>query len=190
MRSSEIPAFLLPARQVTGAITSGATLRSNPLQVELEPQSLSYWCWASVTSAIENFYGETDATSQCGVATRCLNRPCCPPGDDTENNPVNVPYDLSTALDSNAVSPPSDQIEFGDLQMEISASRPVCCVIRWDSSGDEHVVLAAGFTPTGDVWIDDPASPGMRAIPWNTFRQRYGDDGSWIATVKTKPSDA
>lgn len=189
MAQASVPPFLRPVRQLAPAVALAGAARPNPLRVRLEAQSLHYWCWAAVTSAIENFYGETNATSQCGVATRCLHRRCCPPGDDTPNNPLNVSYDLCTALDSNAVSSPVDQISFADLQNQITAGRPVCCVIRWPT-GDDHVLLAAGYTATQDVWIDDPASPGLRSVAWNQFRQGYGDGGKWIATVRTKPADA
>jgi len=192
----DIPPILNPLRHVVAVPAApdrnlafiAPVADANPLPIVLEPQALSNWCWAAVTSSVENFYQEAYAASQCEVATRCLPWPCCPPGPDTGTNPLNVTYNLQTALNQNA-NPPAigGQISYSDLQAEISLGRPICFVVHWDAGG-AHVLLAVGWSGSGDVWIDDPAAPGLRAIPWERFCQLYGDDGYWQATLKTKHS--
>jgi hypothetical protein len=187
----DAPDFLSPVRHVApvqGA--AAAPAGANPLAVTLEQQALSNWCWAAVTSAVEYFYGEAYAAEQCAVATTFLMTPCCPPGPDTQDNPQNSVYNVLTALGNNAASGGVlGPIAYSQFTAEIDAGRPACGIVDWDSGGS-HVLLLAGYTTDGDIWIDDPASPGLRMLPWASFCALYGDDGHWNHTIKTKPSGA
>jgi hypothetical protein len=188
---AEVPKFLQPLRHVTAVVPAhtdgGASKPDNPLCVKLEKQALSEWCWAAVTCAIAAFYREPTAEDQCRVATRWLMTPCCPPGPDRPDNPLNIPYNVITALGSNAGAQFDAQISFEDLAHEVDQGRPICCVVDW-SEGRSHVLIAAGYTGDRDLWIDDPALPGLRRYSWDLFKATY-EGGVWRRTILTKKSN-
>jgi len=157
------------------------------LPVQVPVQALSNWCWAAVASAVATYYQEAYAAGQCEVASRWLQRKCCPPGADDESNVVNAPYNLVAALADNLARSVSGQISWEAYQYEIRSKRPVCFIID-RGGGSGHVIVGCGFASPDEVCLDDPspAAVGLRA-PWAAFCHAYGD-GRWVGTLMTKRS--
>lgn len=191
----QIPAFLLPLREIEGASrapaaaltrTSAATAM-NPLPFQMPRQQLSNWCWAASTAGVQAYYREPFAKSQCEIASDWLGSQCCPPGPDLPSNPNNVTYNLETALSGNLEAPAiGTALSFDDLAREIDARRPLCCAIQW-SNGEIHFNAVVGYArgQPNKVVVKDPKY-GDHELPYDNFATRYRGNGTWIASLKTR----
>jgi hypothetical protein len=156
------------------------------LSVPLAKQEMDNWCWAAVTAAIEAYYQEPFAETQCQVATRWLGEKCCPPTQDKTSPLQNSMYDLVTALRGNAAGGAlGGQFQNADLRREVDAKRPLCCILG-KGGVPSHVILAVGYTDGGDIILNDPACPGLQFTPLGAFRTTYAGGGTWMDSLMTQ----
>lgn len=147
------------------ASPTAGTPGANILDVTIQPQSQSNWCWAAVAASVSDYYakrGGPAAQSQCQLATTFLNAACCldpmpPPDTDWPGNKeFSLDLPLST-LGLLAGSKVSSAASFPAIRQEVSAGRPIGCHISW-SSGDGHFVCIIGVDEAlKEVVVRDPA---------------------------------
>ena len=178
-----------PAPQAAGGAAS-----NNPLQIAVQTQLQTEWCWAAVTASISAFYSDAPAKKQCELATTLLYTDCCieplpPPPPPAWSG--NAPYALDGALQLvNHLKGDliSDVIPFAQIVTEIDAGNPVCCHINWTTGnlGGHFNVIVGYDGTTRDVIVRDPYSPyGQSTLPYETFKSNY-HGGTWDQTYLTR----
>lgn len=184
----QVPAFLGPLIAIetveldNWSLELDATAPGNVLAMEVQSQLLSNWCWAATTASIEAWYHEPYAQEQCAVASEWLGLACCPPGPD----PCNREYNLPTSLRRNAAAPPiGGPILPQQIVQAINASQPICCAIRWKSTGKFHFAVLVGYYSNGNLVLRDPLY-GEHVMPYDQFKSHYGPDGEWAGTLLTR----
>jgi Papain-like cysteine protease AvrRpt2 len=170
------------------------TLPNNPLALDVSLQEACNWCWAAVTSHINNFLSPMSPVDQCGVVTAVVDpnnvHNCC-------NRPVPGPCDkrrkLSVALEKfghfhDPLEPPDEQIVID----QVTHGFPVGARIEWRGSTNapSHFVAVYGFVPAqgGEGLkfnVADPAT-GADVVVADKFRDHYPGDGTWETTYRTK----
>lgn len=186
------PTELRLAGSAPGAVGGSAT--SNPLQLVMQTQLQTEWCWAAVTASISAFYQDTPPKKQCELATDLLFTPCCidqlpPPPPPTWSG--NAPYALDGALQLiNHMKGDliSNVIPFAQIVAEIDAGHPVCCHINWTSGNNlsGHFNAIVGYdNKTQDVIVRDPyLIYGESTVPYETLKSNY-HGGTWDQTYLT-----
>ncbi|HEY2069946.1 MAG TPA: papain-like cysteine protease family protein [Rhizomicrobium sp.] len=115
-----------------------------PLELMVEPQEHSNWCWAAVASGVSKFLDKTDTWPQCSVATAVIGHgcDCC---DDYDESTCNVSSSARFALGKTGnlrdwdplPDDASDQIDqlAQNVAAEMANGLPVCLRVSWD--GDD-----------------------------------------------------
>lgn len=157
---------------------------SRILDVSVENQLRTNWCWAAVALGIHVAYNTARSQIQCDIATRVLGKGCCPSG-----NGCNKTSGLEPALDEHFIALHTQNghqtIDF--VKDEIDAGNPICARIR-RNTGSGHFVVIAGYCITrvnNFLWIWDPDG-GYRS-PWrfDAFRLHYLQNGFWQRSYET-----
>jgi hypothetical protein len=137
---------------------------NQPLQVPLDPQTQSNWCWAASGQMILNYFGGT--VTQCDEATEylILNNPF-DVGTDCCSSPLPSGCNLSGFVQWSYLglnfteTPKGTALSFAQLQTEMSANRPVGFGWAWDSGGGHYMVAIGAETGENNaqfVTINDP----------------------------------
>lgn len=159
------------------------------LEIELERQLKSRWCWASLACAIARYY-ETMDVQQAQFAAELLKNV------DAEHNiyPIedqlekNVDFKLDVALKYagcfshwSAGKPTFDRLKF-----EINQGRPLCVRLEWLKGGAHYIMIKGYDWEKGTVLIDDPLH-GLDRMPFENFPEKYRVSGAvWTETYWTK----
>ncbi|MFL9910432.1 papain-like cysteine protease family protein [Paraburkholderia sp. RL17-337-BIB-A] len=160
------------------------------LNIRVQHQKQTYWCWAAVASTVSYFYAIGSPWSQCALASEAF-----PTGNCCENGSLkscNDTFDLDKAfaftgnLDG---SPVNDQVQVADLINAIGIGAPVCIRIEWDNGQGHFVIVrnAMDYGAGGSVAISDPLyGESVHSIADLNGNYLNGNDGRWTDTYYTK----
>ncbi|MER5494878.1 papain-like cysteine protease family protein [Streptomyces sp. NPDC002454] len=156
------PAAVATAERVAPGGVSA--LAAKQLDITMQAQEKTNWCWAAAGNTIAAWYGRTYSQNQfCNAAFNRSQNTQCPNSQATLAN-------VQTGLRWAGVAPGSyvnGWLRYATLQTEINANRPVETRIQW-SSGGGHMHVLYGY--------DDSRNWVYWGDPWKTS-QRY----SWAA---------
>ncbi|MFF4851401.1 papain-like cysteine protease family protein [Streptomyces sp. NPDC001194] len=140
------------AGSVTATPTSGAAaesaLASRRLNITMQAQAKTNWCWAASGNTIATWFGRNYTQNQfCNAAFNRQQGYDCPNNQATLGN-------VQTALDwagINSGSYVNGWLRYTTVQGEIDAGRPVETRIQW-SSGGGHMHVVYGYD-TANSWV-------------------------------------
>jgi hypothetical protein len=164
------------------AKTAASTIcpECSTLNVVVQDQEQTQWCWAAVAQAIDQFYHPGSTLTQCQIATKQLSANCC---DTPLPNGCNRPSLLEKALcvvkcfDQGPTHP---TLPFNDLRNRIKANdpKPICARIGYEDLGGHFVVIKGVLERAQMLLIADP-SDGERLVPFSEFLENYQGFGAW-----------
>ncbi|MDI3387376.1 papain-like cysteine protease family protein [Streptomyces sp. B-S-A8] len=130
-----------------------STLAAQRLDITMQAQQKSNWCWAAAGNTIASYLGENYSQNQfCNAA---FNRR---QGSDCPNNQATLGH-VQTALRWMGVNPGSyvrGWLRYPTVQSEVNAGRPVETRIQW-SNGGGHMHVVYGYDDTNSwVYWGDP----------------------------------
>ena len=160
------------------------------LNVAMEPQWRTNWCWASVACAIAAYYGD-DSWRQDVLAWRILCadqvRPNShPPAAFLEQERYNqqAPLDRTLRYVNCLDGWSNGRPPFRRLMRELEEGRPLAVAIRW-RTGSQHYVLVDGYSrQQRKIFIADPQS-GRYEVNFDNFPANYRHGGEWMETYWT-----
>ena len=156
----------------------------------IEHQKQDQWCWAAVTLAICQLYGDDTWQEQCEVVNDIFapirgGVDCCQNGGTL---PCNMSWTLSVVLNTaNHLNPPIRRVvSFADLMQEIEVSqRPVAIRIMFSDLVTAHFIVLVGCAQTQDgrqwVKVADPslATGNITTIEYSTLPNNYRPGATW-----------
>ena len=171
-----------------GGSAAGGAPGSRALNMTMERQLETNWCWAAVSVSVRKFYTPGSPVTQCQIANQQLSTgTCCA---NSSSATCNKPWFLNRALAGmgalNAMS--NGTLPFTSVQIEIDNTRPLGCRIGWRLGGG-HFVCIDGYASvaTGDfVTILDPWY-GTTTETYSNFSTNYRSSGSWTHSYTTNP---
>lgn len=155
-------------------------------------QEQSNWCWAAVSSSVANFFGPPQWT-QCRVASAELAPLNCCGGDASGSCNQEGYLDRALQRVGHFNQLIFTTLNFGAVQNELNATRPVGCRIAW-SGGGAHFVALGGWLIAGNgtqyVDVYDPFY-GPTQKKYSDFVSGYMTQGdSWSHTYLTATAAA
>ncbi|MFJ5592401.1 papain-like cysteine protease family protein [Streptomyces noursei] len=160
-----LPGGASAAPQPAGAAVQAA----NRLDITMQAQEKSNWCWAASGNTIATWYGKNYSQNQfCNAAFNRQQNSTCPNNQATLGN-------VQNALDWMGVNPGSyvtGWLRYTTVQSEINAKRPVETRIQWSSGGGHmHVIYGYDASRNWVYWGD----------PWATNnRYNWGDFDNYV----------
>ncbi|MYW02228.1 papain-like cysteine protease family protein [Streptomyces sp. SID3343] len=152
--AAQAPATGQPQAQTqTQALTQSealpaAALASKKLNITMQAQQKSNWCWAGSGNTIATWYGRNYSQNQfCNASFGRSQSTECPNSQATLGN---VQTGLRWA-GINSGSYVTGWLQYGTVQTEINANRPIETRIQW-SSGGGHMHVIYGFD-TSQNWV-------------------------------------
>ncbi|KOU29676.1 hypothetical protein ADK52_05395 [Streptomyces sp. WM6372] len=144
--------FALPTTAATAAPTSdagtGSALAYKRLNITMQAQAKTNWCWAASGNTIATWFGRNYTQNQfCNAAFNRQQGYDCPNNQATLGN-------VQTALNwagINSGSYVTGWLRYPTVQSEIDANRPVETRIQW-SNGGGHMHVIYGYD-TADSWV-------------------------------------
>jgi peptidoglycan hydrolase-like protein with peptidoglycan-binding domain len=155
------------------------------LNLTMQAQQQSNWCWAAVSSSVSHFYDPASSWTQCKVANAQLGRTdCCGGG---ASGPCNVYgyLDLGLTEVGHFDHLQAGTTTFAVLQSEIIGSRPLGIRVAW-SGGGAHFVTAIGAEAGDLVLVGDPGSGTNSLVDFATLQTDYSGSGTWTHSYFTK----
>ncbi|WP_030023519.1 papain-like cysteine protease family protein [Streptomyces monomycini] len=155
-------------------------LAANRLDISMQAQEKTNWCWAASGNTIATFYGGRYSQNQfCNAAFNRSQGSTCPNNQATLGN-------VQNAFDWMGVNPGSyvtGYLRYGTVQSEINAGRPVETRIQW-SSGGGHMHVIYGFdTARNWVYWGDPWGSNSR-YNWGDYNYYVnGNSFSWTHSL-------
>ncbi|BDM68068.1 hypothetical protein HEK616_15550 [Streptomyces nigrescens] len=158
-RSSHPTATAAPARPLT----------ANRLDISMQAQEKTNWCWAGSGNTIASWYGRNYSQNQfCNAAFNRQQGTTCPNNQATLGNVQNA-FDW---MGINSGTYVTGWLRFSTVQNEINANRPVETRIQW-SSGGGHMHVVYGYD-TDNNWI-------YWGDPWpSNYRYNWGDFDNYV----------
>ncbi|MCE4944597.1 C39 family peptidase [Streptomyces albulus] len=160
-----LPGGASAAPQPAGAAVQAA----NRLDITMQAQEKTNWCWAASGNTIATWYGKSYSQNQfCNAAFNRQQNSTCPNNQATLGN-------VQNALDWMGVNPGSyvtGWLRYTTVQSEINAKRPVETRIQWSSGGGHmHVIYGYDASRNWVYWGD----------PWATNnRYNWGDFDNYV----------
>jgi hypothetical protein len=177
---------LMPARRRSASkLGAGA---SNQLNMAMQPQQQTNWCWSAVSVSVKLFFSPGYAITQCDQANSQLGQTtCCANGSSSA---CNIPWYLDRALSGlgNLAGVFVGTTSFSAVQTQINSTRPVGCRIGW-AGGGGHFVAIDGCDPASPnqlLTIKDPIY-GTSILAYMIFSTAYQGSGSWTHSYLTQP---
>ncbi|MFB7373162.1 papain-like cysteine protease family protein [Streptomyces sp. NPDC056222] len=180
--------FLLPMSSATAAPTSEdvstqaaqgtrATLAYKRLNITMQAQQKTNWCWAAAGNTIATWFGRNYSQNQfCNAAFNRQQGYDCPNNQATLGN-------VQTGLRWAGINPGSyvtGWLRWSTVQSEIDADRPIETRIQW-SSGGGHMHVIYGYDDANSwVYWGDPW-PSSDRYNWASHAW-YVDNGSFSWT--------
>ena len=165
--------------------------RQNSLNLSMEHQQQTNWCWAAVSFSVNRHFGGT-AWSQCRIAgkelkkTKCCKDPLDPSDPQMDCNKT---WFLQKALTrvGNLLKFTGKRKSFADVKSEIDNGVPLGCRIGWTFGGGHFVAVDGYLEQDGieDVDVCDPWS-GDSTLSYSTFATNYDGKGIWTHSYTTK----
>lgn len=130
-----------------------ALLASKQLNISMQAQQKSNWCWAGSGNTIATWFGRNYSQNQfCNAAFNRQQGSTCPNDQATLGN-------VQSALDwagINSGSYVSGWLRYSTVQTEINNNRPIETRIQW-SSGGGHMHVLYGYDDSNSwVYWGDP----------------------------------
>jgi len=163
------------------------------LDLEIQRQRHSEWCWAAVSTSVELFFDPSSKLEQCRVVSRELHKACCRQLDRDQVKTCNIPETLDGPLSKLGwlkKGPNSGPMSFEAIRREIDEGRPVGVRIQWRADGKltgGHFIVIAGYRVTEAgvpfLFLRDPFFPASQ-MTYKSFCDRNGGyhDGEGIWT--------
>lgn len=180
-----VAAALVAAPAATATATATATaapddpsaatsaLAAKRLNITMQAQQKTNWCWAAAGNTIATFYGKKYSQNQfCNAAFGRNQNTECPNSQATLG-------DVQNGLDwagINAGSYVSGWLRYPTVQAEINAGRPVETRIQW-SNGGGHMHVLYGY--------DDASSWVYWGDPWPSSDRYNWASHSWYVNNNT-----
>ncbi|AEW95621.1 MULTISPECIES: papain-like cysteine protease family protein [Streptomycetaceae] len=182
-RRGAVAAALLAAALTTGLATApgaAASTGSKQLNITMQAQTKSNWCWAATGNTIATWYGRGYSQNAfCDAAFGYPQGTSCP-------NDQATLADDQNAYDWMGIDPGSyirGRIGYGTLQSEIDNNRPVQTRIQWSSGGGHMEVLYGYDTSNNWVYWGDPWPSDYR-YNWADYGYYAGNDQfTWTHTL-------
>jgi hypothetical protein len=156
------------------------------LRFSMQQQRQANWCWAAVSSSVDEYYKVGSTLTQCQIANSHTGQTnCCSAAGSSA--PCNAYGYLDQTLGIvghfDRMTQPST---FDEVEKEMVAGRPLGIRVAW-SGGGAHFIAATGTEDDGSVWVSDPGSGTTSLVPFNTLRSSYLSSGTWTHSYFTKP---
>ncbi|WP_108989582.1 papain-like cysteine protease family protein [Streptomyces coelicoflavus] len=165
----------------TRAEWSGSTAQAEwtwrRLNISMQAQQMSNWCWAAAGDTVAEYYGRDYSQNQfCNLAFGRAVNGSCPNWQATLGND-------QRAFDSMGINPGryvDGYLNYDTLTREIDADRPVMSRIQWQSGGG-HMLTVYGYDVSRNwVYWGDPW-PSSNRYNWATYSY-YVNNGSFFWT--------
>ncbi|UZJ31884.1 papain-like cysteine protease family protein [Streptomyces endophytica] len=158
-----------PAATAATAAAPARPLTANQLDISMQAQEKTNWCWAGSGNTIASWYGRNYSQNQfCNAAFNRQQGTTCPNNQATLGNVQNA-FDW---MGINSGSYVTGWLRFSTVQSEINANRPVETRIQW-SSGGGHMHVVYGYD-TDNNWI-------YWGDPWpSNYRYNWGDFDNYV----------
>lgn len=150
--------------------TGTASATQNILNITMQAQQASNWCWAGSGNTIATWYGYHYSQNQfCDMAfNRSLNSSC--PNSQASLDNVQNAFDQIGIAPGNYVS---GYLYYSTVQNEINNNRPVETRIQW-SSGGGHMEVIYGYD-TANNWV-------YWGDPWpSDYRYNWADYNYYVS---------
>jgi hypothetical protein len=158
-----------PPAHHPSAATAGSQAAPTRLDISMQAQEQTNWCWAGSGNTIASFYGKSYSQNQfCNAAFNRQQDTSCPNDQATLANVQNA-FDW---MGINSGSYVSGYLNYNTVQSEINAERPIETRIQW-ASGGGHMHVIYGYDASQDwvYWGD----------PWGSNnRYNWGDFGNYV----------
>ncbi|WP_407553714.1 papain-like cysteine protease family protein [Streptomyces sp. Pv4-95] len=168
------------ADTTAGAAAPATSLAANRLDISMQAQEQSNWCWAGSGNTIAAWYGKNYSQNQfCNAAFNRQQGTSCPNNQATLGNVQNA-FDW---MGINSGSYVTGYLRYSTVQSEINANRPIETRIQW-SSGGGHMHVIYGFdTDRNWVYWGDPWGSNSR-YNWGDFDYYVnGSSFSWTHSL-------
>ncbi|MFF2806878.1 papain-like cysteine protease family protein [Streptomyces sp. NPDC058000] len=158
-----------PAAGEAPQTVSAAPQAANRLDITMQAQENTNWCWAASGNTIATWYGRKYSQNQfCNAAFNRQQGSTCPNNQATLGN-------VQNALDwmgINSGSYVTGWLRYSTVQSEINAKRPIESRIQWSSGGGHmHVIYGYDASRNWVYWGD----------PWATNnRYNWGDFDNYV----------
>lgn len=162
---------------------------NNPLGVIWIKQKQTEWCWAACADMVLDFYQDPNV-DQCHLANSASGAAggtcCANPTSQTCNRPLSD-AEISQLWTTHGIQriPRASQVAFLEIQIEITAGRPV--EVAWSRNVGDHLVIVHGWRVTSageEVYVNDPAKGGgegwMSFLDLRTARGTGFWDSTWV----------
>lgn len=168
------------ATHSTTAAHAAAPRAVNRLDISMQAQEKSNWCWAAAGNTIAAWYGRNYSQNQfCNAAFNRQQGTTCPNNQATLGNVQNA-FDW---MGINSGSYVSGWLRYGTVQGEINANRPVETRIQWSSGGGHMHVIYGYDTDRNWVYWGDPWGSNDR-YNWGDFDYYVnGSSFSWTHSL-------
>ncbi|WP_415894229.1 papain-like cysteine protease family protein [Neptuniibacter sp. PT8_73] len=159
---------------------------SRHLNMTMQRQEQSNWCWAAVSVSTALFYDASFNGTQCELANWAFNtKTCCIDGTSAT---CDKPYYLDRALEhvGHLNQFVHRSFSMNEVSAQIDNGHPLGVRIGWTGGGG-HFVVIDGYntisTPNTIV-IKDPWY-GISVMPYNGFPASYHGGGDWTHSYTT-----
>lgn len=160
------------------------------LDIALEAQRRSNWCWAAVTCAVAAHYGDR-SWQQDRLAWRILaadgvrhDQPPPPALLQEERYNQQAAMERTLRYVNCLAGWSSGRPPFRRLMRELDEGRPLAVAVRWHS-GSQHYLLVDGYCRTlRTILIADPQC-GRAVVDFDDFPRHYRHGGEWMETYWT-----
>lgn len=157
------------------------------LNVGMQTQQQTQWCWAAVATSVAGFYDASTTWTQCSVVNAELGQTtCCTSGSSAA---CNKPWYLDLALTrvGHFDTWSAGAMSFADVRAEIDAGRPLGVRIGWSGNGG-HFLVIEGYRNDANqqVAVDDPWY-GASDLTYATLSTSYQGSGTWTHSYETQP---
>lgn len=140
------------------------------VDLEVEPQRSSHWCWAAIGVALAAYYHDR-RLDQESVA-----------GASNVDRPLDKVLEEHGCFGHWSMGKPS----FERIRFEIDAGRPVCIRIQWYAGGAHYVVIRGCDSTLRTLLIEDSLS-GPSEHVYSRFPDDYAKRGGvWTETFWTE----
>ncbi len=154
------------------------------LNLDMQSQLETEWCWAAVSASIAAFYDPASPFTQCGVVNTELGQTsCCQDGGSSS---CNQPWYLDRALTlvGHLATDFEKEPDASGISAELNGGKPIGVSINWTGGGG-HFVCVDGYDPSQDlVEVKDPMF-GNTTMPRSQFPASYQGGGTWAWTYLT-----
>lgn len=157
------------------------------LDLRLQPQKLSNWCWAAIAASLSQYYG-TKGWQQEAISSHILGFNC---SNFQQDKSIEAHCNQYAMLDQAlklvgcyshwSPSRPS----FERIKQEIDRGHPLCVRVEWYGGGFHYLVLMGYYHETKEIYVDDSLY-GLSVQNFAEFPHNYrGIGGMWRETFWT-----